>query len=305
MATFTIEEEGLTALKDTVVVVTGGSSGIGLATTSLLLKLGAAVVIGDINPPPAQQQQQQNDKLSFVKTDVSKWEDLVNLFKHAKHHHRRIDHVFANAGISSRANYLEDHFAPDTGDLLEPSPTTLDINLRGVINTAYLGMHYMRTQTPQGGSVVLTASASSFQRFRVTDYTTAKHGVLGFMRGLLPALDAAGLPIRVNALAPDWTATGIIPPQLVGILADQIQGPEVVAKAAALCMVDQARQGQLIYSRGGVHREVEEGVLMPAGREIVGKGGQGDDAMLERMMRELMREMEVQQRKEQVDRSES
>ncbi|KAI6900174.1 hypothetical protein KC318_g8514 [Hortaea werneckii] len=278
MATFTIEEKDLAALKDTVVVVTGGSSGIGLATTSLLLKLGAAVIIGDINPPPAQQQQQNAERLSFVKTDVSNWTDLVNLFKHAKHHHHRIDHVFANAGISSRANYLEDHFAPDTGELLEPAPTTLDINLRGVIKT-------------------LTS------RFRVTDYTTAKHGVLGFMRGLLPALDAAGLPIRVNALAPDWTATGIIPPQLVGILGDQIQGPEVVAKAAALCMVDQARQGQLIYSRGGVHREVEEEVLMPAGREIVGKGGQGDDAMLERMMRELMREMEVQQKKEQGDGS--
>ncbi|KAI7281237.1 hypothetical protein KC345_g4216 [Hortaea werneckii] len=302
MATFTIKEKDLTALKDTVVVVTGGSSGIGLATTSLLLKLGAAVIIGDINPPPAQQQQ-HDDKLTFVKTDVSKWEDLVHLFKQAKTHHSRIDHVFANAGISSRANYLEDHFAPDTGELLEPSRTTLDINLRGVINTAYLGMHYMRTQTPQGGSVVLTASASSFQRFRVTDYTTAKHGVLGFMRGILPALSAAELPIRVNALAPDWTATGILPPQLVRILGSQIQGPEVVAEAAALCMVDQARQGQLIYSRGGVHREVEEGVLMPAGREIVGKGGQGDDAMLERMMRELMAEMEVQQRKEQVDGS--
>ena len=238
-----------------------------------------------------------------MKTDVSKWEDLVHLFKQAKTHHTRIDHVFANAGISSRANYLEDHFAPDTGELLEPSPTTLDINLRGVINTAYLGMHYMRTQTPPGGSVVLTASASSFQRFRVTDYTTAKHGVLGFMRGILPALGAAELPIRVNALAPDWTATGILPPQLVGILGEHIQGPEVVAEAAALCMVDQARQGQLIYSRGGVHREVEEGGLMPAGREMMGKGGQGDDAMLERMMRELMAEMEVQQRKEQVDGS--
>ncbi|KAI7468095.1 hypothetical protein KC351_g13769 [Hortaea werneckii] len=303
MATFTIEEKDLTALKGTVVVITGGSSGIGLATTSLLLKLGAAVIIGDINPPPPAQQQQQNDKLTFVKTDVSKWEDLVHLFKQATTHHSRIDHVFANAGISSRANYLEDHFAPDTGELLEPSPTTLEINLRGVINTAYLGMHYMRTQTPPGGSVVLTASASSFQRFRVTDYTTAKHGVLGFMRGILPALGAAELPIRINALAPDWTATGIISPQLMGILGSQIQGPEVVAEAAALCMVDQARQGQLIYSRGGVHREVEEGVLMPAGREIVGKGGQGDDAMLERMMRELMAEMEVQQRKEQVDES--
>ena len=238
-----------------------------------------------------------------MKTDVSKWEDLVHLFKQATTHHSRIDHVFANAGISSRANYLEDHFAPDTGELLEPSPTTLDINLRGVINTAYLGMHYMRTQTPPGGSVVLTASASSFQRFRVTDYTTAKHGVLGFMRGILPALGAAELPIRINALAPDWTATGIIPPQLMEILGSQIQGPEVVAEAAAMCMVDQARQGQLIYSRGGVHREVEEGLLMPAGREIVGKGRQGDDAMLERMMRELMAEMEVQQRKEQVDGS--
>lgn len=224
---------------------------------------------GDLNPPPF-----EHEKLAFVKTDVAQWTDLKALFKHTEKLHRRIDHVFANAGISGRADYMADDL-DEHGELLEPSTLTYDINLRGMLNTSYLGFHYMRHQKPAGGSVVVAASASSFQRFRVTDYCTAKHGVLGFMRGMVPNLQASGLPIRINALAPSWTVTGMVPEGIVHALGADVQGPEVVARSVALLMADEARQGQLIYSWQGRYREVETSILLKAGAEIV--GDEGDD----------------------------
>lgn len=143
---------------------TGGSSGIGLATVKLMLSLGAFVVAGDINEPPVP----PTEHLSFQRTDVTSWKDLSALFKKAKALHGRIDHVFANAGISTRVNYLEQD-VDENGDLLEPSFQVIDVNLRGVLNTATLALYYLRPERQEGGgSIVLTASSTSkrLQNFR-------------------------------------------------------------------------------------------------------------------------------------------
>ena len=244
----------------------GCSSGIGLATVDLLLKHGASVVGGDLNDSPT-----KNSKFSFVKTDTTSWTDLLSLFKHAQDRHQRIDHVFSNAGISGRADYLAEKF-DDKGGLQEPSSLTLDIDLKGMINTSYLGLYYMRHQEPAGGSIVCTASASSFQRFRVSDYTAAKHGVLGWMRGIVPNIETAGLPIRVNAISPSWTKTGLIPDAVVDMLPDiEWQGPDAAARSVAILMADSSRQGQLIYSVGGRFTEIEHTKLLPVAAEIVGE----------------------------------
>jgi NAD(P)-dependent dehydrogenase (short-subunit alcohol dehydrogenase family) len=197
---------------------------------------------------------------------------LLALFKHAKDQHGRIDHVFSNAGISGRANYLSETFGSN-GELEEPTTLTYDIDLRGMINTSYLGLYYMRHQEPSGGSIVCTASAAAFQRFRITDYTAAKHGVLGWMRGIVPNIQTAGLPIRVNAISPSWTMTGLIPPEVVEATKElcEWQGAEVVARNVAFLMADESRQGQLIYSVGGRYMEIEEARLLVAAREVVGE----------------------------------
>jgi NAD(P)-dependent dehydrogenase (short-subunit alcohol dehydrogenase family) len=210
--------------------------------------------------------------LSFLATDTTSWASLLALFKHAKDQHGRIDHVFSNAGISGRANYLSETF-DSNGELEEPTTLTYDIDLRGMINTSYLGLYYMRHQELAGGSIVCTASAAAFQRFRVTDYTAAKHGVLGWMRGIVPNIQTAGLSIRVNAISPSWTMTGLIPPEVVEATKElcEWQGAEVVARNVAFLMADESRQGQLIYSVGGRYMEIEEARLLVAAREVVGE----------------------------------
>lgn len=147
-----------------------------------------------MNPMPI-----EHENLAFQKTDVTSWAELSALFKLALMKHKQIDGVFANAGITGRNTYLEERL-DESGDLLEPDHLVLEINLKAVVNTTALAIHYMKKQV-SGGSVVLTASASSFQRFRLGDYTTAKHGVLGLMRSLEPILHPT-LPIRINAIAP-------------------------------------------------------------------------------------------------------
>lgn len=227
-----------------------------------MLEKGAYVVAGDINPVPI-----EHERLTFVPTNVIFWKDLSNIFKITISQHGKVDHVFANAGISGRTNYIDEKL-DENGELLEPTHIVFDINLKGVVNTTALAIHHMRRQ-PTGGSIVLTASASSFQQFRTVDYTTAKHGVLGLMRGLVPVLPPE-IPIRVNSIGPSFTRTGLLPDGLVerfgGIPS---QGAEVPAKSVAVLMADPQRNCQFIYSFDGNQFEAE-GTLAEAARQIVG-----------------------------------
>lgn len=230
------------------------------------MDLGAYVVVGDKQPIPI-----AHDALTFLETDVLSWSSLLALFQKAVELHGHVDHVFANAGIGDRTDYLASVLDRETGELLEPSALTLDINLKAVINTAYIGMHHMR-QHGTAGSVVLTASASSFQRFRAVDYATAKHGVVGFMRGLVPNLITKNLPIRVNCIAPTFTQTGIVGAEGFKATGREhlLQQPDVVARSTAILMADERRQGQIVYSAGGRLYEIEESRLLPIVDEIVG-----------------------------------
>lgn len=167
--------------------------------------------------------------------------------------------IALQAGISHRDDYLQSKLDAD-GKLQEPSHAVLDLNLKAVINTAYLALHHMKGQEPAGGSIVATASVAAFERFIVVDYTAAKHGVLGLVRGLSEAVKAAGLPIRVNGVAPSWTTTGMVPAHITPVIEAsgfQAQTPDVVAHSAALLMADSQRNGQLIYSDRGRFFEIE------------------------------------------------
>ncbi|KAK5999810.1 hypothetical protein QM012_005216 [Aureobasidium pullulans] len=265
MAEITINDIDLEAVKGKVILMTGGSSGIGLATTKLLLSLGAKVVNGDMNPPLSDPSLSSSDSYTYIRTNVVNWSELVSLFKTTLDQHGHIDHVFANAGMRPSTSYvaLEED---SNGNPLEPSHLTLDVNLKGVINTASLGLHYMQKQAPpQKGnhSIVLTASPSAYHRFRAADYGVSKHGVLGLLRGLAP-VTSPHLPIRVNALCPGWTATALVTQAHYTGLNVNLTTSENVARAAVLLMADESRHGQMVLSVGDRYREVEEAVLLKA-----------------------------------------
>jgi NAD(P)-dependent dehydrogenase (short-subunit alcohol dehydrogenase family) len=115
-------------------------------------------------------------------------------------------------------------------------------------------------QTPRGGSIILTASSTSYQRFDAPEYVAAKHGVISLMRGTSVHAKNNNLPLRINAVAPSWTRTGLVTVsqaqfENLGIIS---QPPEAVARSVALLATDETRSCQCIYSRGGKYVEVEE-----------------------------------------------
>ncbi|KAL1645025.1 hypothetical protein SLS58_004096 [Diplodia intermedia] len=279
MAEIKIRDEDLQNLKGKVIIITGGSSGIGLATVSLALEHGAKVNIGDLNPPPPEVREHANS--TFVPLDVTSWTALSEIFEKAVELHSRIDHVFANAGVAPRTTLLEDKL-DSNGKLQEPDYSVIDINLKSVLSTTALALHHMRKQQPPGGSIVLTASASSFQRFPSVDYTTAKHGVLGLLRSLYPTLSktpssspsaaAARTPlsqhIRVNAIAPQWTATGIVPGAAIRAAGAFCMPAAAPARSALYLMASGSRSGELVFS------QALEGGGGGGGKE---EGGEGQD----------------------------
>lgn len=95
MPEFTVSDGDLALLSGKVVVVTGCSSGIGLATVKELLRIGSKVVGGDLSDPKSAVDSQD---FEFVQVNVTDWKALRDLFKHAISSFGHIDHVFANAG---------------------------------------------------------------------------------------------------------------------------------------------------------------------------------------------------------------
>ncbi|UPL00595.1 hypothetical protein LCI18_011529 [Fusarium solani-melongenae] len=280
MSSLTITTEDLVSLKYQVVIVTddfGSSSGIGLETAKLLLTLEASVVGADLQPPA---EPLAHSAFTFVKTNVAAWDDLLDLFKKTKELHGRYDHVFVNAGISGRVDYLASDL-DEKGNLKEPNSQVLDVNLKAAINTSTLAFHHIRQQA-EGGSVVIACSMSSISRFRAADYAAAKHGVFGFMRAMRQNLVAQNIPIHINGIGPSWTSTGLTGGIFIqlGVLA---QSPEAVARGAAILMADKSRHGHLLHIANGKYKEVDEAILLPAYEKIL-DGSESEDETYVRLL---------------------
>lgn len=132
---------------------------------------------------------------------------------------RGIDFIFANAGVAEHANFFaaeEEEGGPRGMD------TLVDVNLKGVINTAYLALHYMCCKPAsiangdegedrdRDKSLLITASCGGlYPSYYSPIYTATKHAVLGFMRSIAPYFyHRAG--IRVNAICPGVVKTNLL-----------------------------------------------------------------------------------------------
>jgi hypothetical protein len=148
-----------------VLSTVGASSGIGLATLRRVINHGGKVFASDVNSLP----EPEASSVPFLKVDVTSWKEQVAMFKAAEKEYGKIDHVFANAGISQTISLFEDD-VDENGDLLPPKLNTLNVNLIGCMYTVKLGINYLK-KSSSGGSIVMTASGSSFTRFPPTDYS--------------------------------------------------------------------------------------------------------------------------------------
>ncbi len=184
-----------------VAVITGGCSGIGLATAKRFAVEGAHVVIGDVD---AERGPEIAEELSgaFVKSDVTSKESVDALFAFAKNTYGSVDVAFNNAGISP----------PDDDSILT---TELDawrrvqeVNLTSVYLCCKAALPYMLEQGK--GSIINTASFVAVMGAATSQisYTASKGGVLSMTREL--GVQFARQGVRVNALCPGPVNTPLL-----------------------------------------------------------------------------------------------
>ena len=184
-----------------VAVVTGGCSGIGLATVRRFAQEGAKVVIADLNDELEEQYAAEVGG-TYVHTNVADKADVDNLFKVAHDTYGRIDIAFNNAGISP----------PDDDSILDTELDAWDkvqlVNLTSVYLCCKAVLPYMLEQ--KSGSIINTASFVAVMGAATSQisYSASKGGVLSMTREL--GVQFAREGIRVNALCPGPVNTPLL-----------------------------------------------------------------------------------------------
>jgi NAD(P)-dependent dehydrogenase (short-subunit alcohol dehydrogenase family) len=178
-------------LEGKVAVVTGGSTGIGLATAQLFAEEGAFVFITGRRENELQGAVKQiGNQVTAVRGDVSNFADLDRLYDSVKREKGRIDILFANAGISGAHGQIGEITEKDFDQMF-------DINVKGLLFSVQKALPLF----VDGGSIILNASVVASKVFPgLSVYTATKAAVLSFARNWSIELKSRG--IRVNAISP-------------------------------------------------------------------------------------------------------
>jgi NAD(P)-dependent dehydrogenase (short-subunit alcohol dehydrogenase family) len=188
-------------IQDRVAVITGGCSGIGLATVRRFVEEGAKVVIGDLSDDRGAEiveelvtAQGGADVATYVHVDVTSKDEVDALFQTAKDTYGSVDIAFNNAGISPP----EDDSILDTD--LEAWRRVQEVNLTSVYLCCKAALPYMLEQ--KRGSIINTASFVAVMGAATSQisYSASKGGVLSMTREL--GVQFAREGVRVNALCP-------------------------------------------------------------------------------------------------------
>ena len=229
-------------LNGRVAVVTGGASGIGLASVRRLASEGARVVVADLNAEAGQRTAEEVSGL-FVPVDVTDPEAVERLFATANSEFGSVDIAFNNAGISPP----EDDSILDTG--LDAWRKVQEVNLTSVYLCCKAAIPYMRAQGK--GSIINTASFVAVMGAATSQisYSASKGGVLSMTREL--GVQFAREGIRVNALCPGPVNTPLLQElfaadperaqrRLVHVPMGRFAEPEEIAAAVAFLASDDA-----------------------------------------------------------------
>lgn len=196
-------------LQDKVALITGGAAGIGKATAIRFAEEGASVVICDVDTKSGEKTLKElGPDAAFFRVDVTDRGSVDSWVKSVLEKYGRIDVLVNNAGIvrDSLLVKIKD------GELIRQMPEddfdlVVAINLKGVFNcTQAVAPAMIR----QGGGVILNASSivGMDGNLGQTNYIATKAGVIGMTK--VWARELGRHNIRVNAVAPGFTATDII-----------------------------------------------------------------------------------------------
>ncbi len=232
----------MSRLHNKVAVVTGGSSGIGLATARRFIADGAQVVVTGRNQEALDAAVAElGDRATAIRGDVANLEDLDRLFAQVREQFGRVDVLFANAGIAP--------FVPSEAVTEEHFDRLFNINVRGLFFTVQKALPLLS----EGASVILNASVVAQSGLPNTSiYSATKAAVRSLGRTLAAELSPRG--IRVNVVSPGlietpfWGKVGLSQDE-VDAFGEQVVGqtplgrpgkPEEIAATVAFLASDDA-----------------------------------------------------------------
>ncbi|MED4225017.1 SDR family NAD(P)-dependent oxidoreductase [Neobacillus cucumis] len=243
----------MTNLNNKVAIVTGGASGIGLATVKAFLDKGAKVVIGDYNNEAGvrveQELKEKYENVLFVSVNVADEQSVENLVAETVKHFGQLDVIFNNAGtgIQKPTHELTD----------EDYKRVISINQDGV----FYGIKYALREMLKtgGGSIINTSSIlGSVGEPTSIPYAASKGAVNLITKSV--ALEYADRNIRVNAVAPGFIESGMVNKDALGDFYDglvakhpigRLGKPEEIAHAVVFLAENDFVTGTTILVDGG------------------------------------------------------
>lgn len=212
-------------LTDKTAVVTGSTSGIGLAIAQQLAAHGANVVLNGFGDADEIEKirvniELQNDvKAYYINADLSKAESTRQFIQQATQLAGGIDILVNNAGIQ-HTDRIED-FPTDSWDKI------IALNLSAVFHATAEALPHM--QKKGWGRIINIASAHGLVASELKSaYVAAKHGVVGLSK--VTALENAGTGITCNAICPGWVRTPLVEEQIKALAAKHNTDIETAAK---------------------------------------------------------------------------
>ena len=185
------------SLRDKAILITGGSSGIGLGQCLRFLQEGAKVAVADIRPPP---QTALDAGALYFACDVTQRDQVIETFRDAVQRNGLLDVIIHNAGKPGRGA----HITASDEEVLD-----------GVVALNFYGTYYVLKYGPgsmrDGGSIVTTASVAGLQQNEgFFDYSATKAATISLTKTSAVELGPRG--IRCNAVAPGPVRTPMLPP---------------------------------------------------------------------------------------------
>ncbi|WP_120500289.1 SDR family oxidoreductase [Roseovarius sp. EL26] len=160
------------------ILITGASSGIGLATAKMFLSEGWRVGLLARRADKLSEIADQHSNATALPADVTNPAAMTQAFKDFMAEAGRLDVLFNNAGMFGPA-------APIDEIALEDFDQVVSVNLRGMFIAAQEAFRQMRTQSPQGGRIINNGSISAYvPRDNSICYTTTKHAITGMTKSL-------------------------------------------------------------------------------------------------------------------------
>ena len=235
-------------MKDKVAIITGGTSGIGLATAYKMADEGACVYAGARNEITF-----NNSNIKYHFLDVTKPDSCRQFLDDVVAEHGKVDILVADAGITSDALTVK---MTD-----EQFDNVIDVNLKGVFNIVRFVGPYMEKQG--WGSIVTVSSVVGEQgNIGQINYSASKGAIISMTKTWAKEFSRKGSNVRVNAVAPGYIMTKMmdtVPQDLLDRFASQtmlkrLGRPEEIAEVIAFLASDASSYitGTVISANGGM-----------------------------------------------------